>query len=178
MIRLGRFDPPEENRVELIRGEIVPIDGEGPMSPINPPHDDAVDELIDWTTEVLPRGAVRIRAQGSLAIPEHDSLPQPDFAWLAPRRHSKTRPNLGDVRLLVEVADSSLAKDRGEKARLYAEAGIRDDWIINLPGRCIEVRRNPVGESAQEVIVFVADQDVRPLAFPDVVLPASRLFPD
>ena len=49
------------------------------MSPIDPPHDDAVDELIAWSFEVLPRGAVWVRVQGSIGIPEFDSQPQPDF---------------------------------------------------------------------------------------------------
>ena len=31
------------------------------------------------------------------------------------------------------------------KARLYAKAGIREYWIVNINGRCIEVRRDPGG---------------------------------
>jgi Uma2 family endonuclease len=178
MIRLGLFDPPEEHRVELIYGEIVPIDGESPMSPINPSHDDAVDELIDWSAEVLPRGAVRVRAQGSIGIPQLDSQPQPDFVWMVPRRYREVRPIPDDILLLVEVSDSTLKKDRGEKARLYAESGIRDYWIVNIQGRCIEVHRDPKGSKYRSVAIFNLGQEVHPLAFPDVSLPVSRLFPE
>ncbi len=178
MIRLGLFNPPEEHRVELIFGKIVPVYGKSPMSPINPPHDDTVDELIDWSGEVLPRGAVRVRAQGSIEIAAFASQPQPDFAWLAPRRYRDVRPTPEDVLLLVEVSDTTLAKDRGQKSRLYARAGIRDYWIVNIKNRTIEVRRDPVGSKYQSITVYQESEQVHPLAFPDVALPVARLFPN
>ena len=46
--------------------------------------------------------------------------------------------------LIVEVAESSLAADRGTKAALYARAGIADYWILNLVDRVLEVCRDPV----------------------------------
>ncbi len=178
MIRLGLFNPPEDHRVELIYGEIVPIDGKSPMSPINPPHDDSVDELIAWSFDVLPRGTVRVRAQGSLGIREFDSLPQPDFAWLLPKRYQNVRATPADILLLVEVSDTTLRKDRGPKARLYAQAGIQDYWIVNIKQCCIEVRRDPSGASYRSLTVYAIGQEVRPLAFPDVALPVARLFPE
>src|SRR3954449_1525999 len=124
MVRRGEFEPREEHHVELIYGEI------SPMSPINPPYDDAVDELAEWSFESLPRGAVRVRVQGSFGIPVLDSAPQPDLAWLRRHNYKTQRPTPEDVLLVIEVADSSLAKDRGLKAGLYAEAGIADYWIV------------------------------------------------
>jgi Uma2 family endonuclease len=178
MIRLGLFDPPEEHRVELLFGKIVPVYGKSPMSPINPPHDDTVDELIDWSGEVLPRGAVRVRVQGSIGIQGFASQPQPDFAWLVPRRYRTLRPTPADILLLVEVSDSTLNKDRGRKARLYARAGIADYWIVNIKERTIEVRRDPVGSNYQSIVIYKVGDEVHPLAFPDVSLAVSRLFPD
>ena len=178
MIRLGLFNPPEKHRVELIFGRIVPVYGKSRMSPINPPHDNSVDELIEWTNDVLPSRSVRIRAQGSIGITRLKSMPQPDFAWLAYRQYSTTRPEPNDVLLLVEVSDSTLAKDRGRKARLYAMAGIRDYWIVNVQDRCIEVRRNPVNGIYQDLTIYGIGQEVHPLAFPQVSLAVSRIFPD
>jgi Uma2 family endonuclease len=172
MIRQGAFEPREEHHVELIYGEI------SPMSPINPPHDDTVDLLNEWSFESLPPRAVRVRIQGSFGIPLLDSAPQPDLAWLRRKGYSTQRPLPEDVLLVVEVADSSLPKDRGEKAKLYAEAGIADYWIVNIPGRCIEVRRDPQGSSYRSIVVLHPGQEARPLAFPDVALPVSRLFPE
>jgi len=178
MIRLGLFNPSEKHRVELIFGRIVPVYGKSRMSPINPPHDNSVDELIEWTTEVLPPRSVRIRAQGSIGLGQFQSLPQPDFAWLIHRQYPTERPKSEDVLLLVEVSDSTLTKDRGKKAKLYAKAGIRDYWIVNVQGRCIEVHRNPLDGKYQDVTVFQTGQEVHPLAFPEVSLPVSRIFPD
>lgn len=171
MIRQGVFVPKEEHRVELIYGEI------SPMSPIGPPHDDSVDRLTEWSFKNLPPEAVRVRVQGSFGIPLLDSAPQPDLAWLRRKDYSSQRPLPEDVLLLIEVADSSIAKDRGEKAELYARAGIRDYWIVNLPGRCIEVRRDPQGAAYRSLEILRAGAEVHPLAFPDVALSVSSLFP-
>jgi Uma2 family endonuclease len=172
MIRRGDFEPREEHHVELIYGEITP------MSPINPPHDDAVEELNEWSFQVLPPGAVRVRVQGSVGIPALDSVPEPDLAWLRRKRYRTERPTPGDVLLVVEVADSSLPKDRGVKARLYAEAGIADYWIVNIPERTIEVYRDPHAGSYRSRVVLRPGDEARPLAFPDVALAVARLFPD
>jgi Uma2 family endonuclease len=172
MIRRGDFEPREEHHVELIYGEITP------MNPINPPHDDAVEELTEWSFEVLPPKAVRVRVQGAFGIPFLESVPQPDLAWLRRKRYAKQRPTPEDVFLVIEVADSSLPKDRGLKARLYAEAGIADYWIVNLPGRSVEVRRDPQGSSYRSLVVLQPGDVVRPLAFPQIALDVSRLFPE
>ncbi|MHC5543265.1 Uma2 family endonuclease [Singulisphaera rosea] len=171
MIRQGIFLPREDHRVELIHGEI------SPMSPIGPPHDSAVDRLTEWSFESLPRGAAWVRVQGSFGIPLLDSAPQPDVAWLRRNDYSSRRPTPEDVFLVIEVADSSLEKDRGEKARLYAAAGSREYWLVNLPGRSLEVRRNPQALSYHSLEVLRPGQEARPLAFPQVVLDVSRLFP-
>ena len=49
--------------------------------------------------------------------------------------------------LVVEVADSSLAYDRGRKARVYARNGIADYWILNLRDWMLEVHREPQGDA-------------------------------
>ena len=173
----GDFDPVEEHRVELIRGEIVPKFGEDPRMPMKHPHANAVNELNAWTFEVTRRDLVRVSIQCSVDIRELDSLIDPDVAWLANRDYSGRLPTVADVLLLIEVSDASIYKDRGVKSELYAEAGIADYWIADIPGRRIEVRRDPVGLEYRSVTVYVPGQEVRPLAFPDVVLPVSRIFP-
>ncbi len=60
----------------------------------------------------------------------------------------------GDVYLLIEIADSSLAFDRNQKLPVYGKAGIAEAWIVNLPERCIEVYRGPhfTGCSSQQIV--------------------------
>src|SRR5438270_8242716 len=83
MIARGEFVPREEHRVELVRGEIVP------MSPIGPLHNDVVDRLAEWSIGSLPRGAARVRIQGSIGLPSLASEPEPDVVWLKRRSYAK-----------------------------------------------------------------------------------------
>ena len=177
MIDRGEFEPREEHHVELIRGEIVPTNPEGPMSPSKAPHASAIDFLNDWSFEVLPRRFAWVRVQNSLGIPALESVPEPDLAWLARKNYAKTHPTAEDVLLLIEVSDTSLRKDRGIKASLYAEAGIRDYWIVNISGRCVEVRRDPVGTSYREVTTYNLAATLSPLSLPGAVLFVDHLFP-
>lgn len=170
MIRQGRFEPREEHHVELIYGEITP------MSPIGATHHEIVMDLNEWSFEVLPRAAARISVQGPIGIPALDSEPEPDILWTRRRKYNAAHPRPTDVLLVIEVSDSSLDKDRGLKARLYAEAGIADYGIVNIPERCVEVHREPRGSAYGSIAAFRPGQEVRPLSFPDVVLPVQRLF--
>jgi len=177
MTARGDFEPREEYRVELIRGEIVPRFSDDPRTPMTPPHAYTTDLLAEWSFEVTSRNLVRLRVQSDISLPALDSQPLPDIAWLVHRDYSVQHPTALDVLLIIEVADTSTHKDRGPKSEVYAEAGIREYWIADIPGRRIEVRRDPVGLGYRSVSFHVPGQDVRPLAFPDIVLPVLRIFP-
>ncbi|CAH1000888.1 hypothetical protein LEM8419_01935 [Neolewinella maritima] len=81
------------------------------------------------------------------------SVPEPDYvlAALHPDRYRGRKPTAEDVRLVIEVSDATLARDRSSKARLYSLAGIGEYWIINLIDERLEVHTDPraeVGEYA------------------------------
>lgn len=63
-----------------------------------------------------------MRVQNSIGHPELDSAPQPDVVWVGNRSYAKGRLTSDDILLIIEVPDSSLDYDRGEKAELYASA--------------------------------------------------------
>ena len=63
-----------------------------------------------------------------------------------PEKVYPDHPRPADVYLLVEVSDTTLAKDRGVKLPLYAAHDIPEVWIVNLVDRQIEVYTNPHGE--------------------------------
>jgi Uma2 family endonuclease len=178
MIRLGLFNPPERHRVELIFGKLVPVYGKRPMSPPNPPHDYVIDRLNQWSFEVLPLDAVWVRVQGAIGIPGLESVPQPDLVWLAREEFYNRRPMTEHILLIVEVSDSTLRKDRGRKAKLYAQAGLRDYWVVDVQHRRIEVRRDPVGSKYQSLTTYDLGDRIHPLAFPEVSLVVARLFPE
>ena len=79
--------------------------------------------------------------------------------------------------MIIEVSDSSLDYDTGKKAELFAAAGVADYWVVNIPERRVEVFRRPDGKRYADRQVFRAPEEIRPLAFPKVVLPVELLFP-
>jgi Uma2 family endonuclease len=169
MIAAGIFD--RDQRVELILGELRDMTSLGPF------HESAVDILTRWSTNVTPEDKVRIRIQNSIGIPELDSAPQPDVVWVVERDYFKGRPNPDDVLLVIEVSDSSLGTDRFDKAELYAEADIKDYWIVNVQERCVEVFRDPHKERYRTMKTLQPDESISPLAMADAILRLSRLFP-
>jgi Uma2 family endonuclease len=166
----GVFDNTDD-RFELLFGKVCRM----PLP--KPSHEFVVDELTEWSIRSLPVGAARVRVQNSLGIPALDSLTLPDVAWMRMRDYSTSRPLAADVLLVIEVAHTTLSKDRKIKGKLYAQAGISDYWIVNIRKRCLEIRRDPEGDVYQTVLTLQPGEEVRPLAFPEIVLPVSRLFP-
>ena len=67
-----------------------------------------------------------------------------------------------------------IVRDTGEKAALYAAAGIADYWVVDVAARAIEVRRDPTGGRYRSLQTFTGNDEVRPLAVPEV---ASRPAP-
>jgi Uma2 family endonuclease len=129
----------EDDRVELIDGEILA------MTPIGPRHAHCVRRLIALLTSRVATSAI-VDVQNPLVLGEH-SEPQPDVVLLRPRpdfyRHSHPGPQ--DVLLVIEVADSSSDYDRTVKVPQYARAGIWEVWLIDLAARVVEVYRGPSG---------------------------------
>jgi Uma2 family endonuclease len=74
------------------------------------------------------------------------------------------------------VAESSLAFDRGEKADLYATAGIGEYWVVNLSEQSIEVRRDPAHGRYRTLRTYTADEELRPLSVPEITLRPAMLW--
>lgn len=127
----------EDERVELIRGEIVE------MAPISLRHSVCVTRLELLFHERLGRAAI-VWAQNPIKLPDN-SQPQPDVALLKWRDdlYAGKLPTPDDILLLVEVADSSLISDRKVKVPLYASARIGRVWLVNLNKNVVEVYTNP-----------------------------------
>lgn len=160
----------EDDRVELVLGEIVQ------MAPIGQPHALCVATLVQLFARRLGDRAV-VWPQNPIAIVP-DSEPQPDVALLAPpgTRYRLTRPRPDDVLLLVEVADASIDYDRRVKGPLYASAGIREYWIVDLEGGAIEVHREPRSGGYARVSRVERGAALAPEAFPGVRLTAAEIL--
>ena len=153
----------EEERIELLNGEILV------MPPIGPPHESGTDQLNDQLLYPL-HGRALVRVQGSIML-DDNSLPQPDITVLRRRdNYQRERATAADVLLVIEVADSSLRRDRELKLPHYAAAGIPEVWIANVPARQVEAFSNPVDGVYQSRRIVPTDGQISPIAFPDVVL--------
>ncbi|MDQ6695553.1 MAG: Uma2 family endonuclease [Chloroflexota bacterium] len=137
MAELGLLD--ESTCIELIRGEIVE------MAPIGFAHEMCVARLTTILSKLAGDAALVWPQNNSIRL-AGNSRPQPDLTLLKWRDdYSANRPpSAEDVLLVVEVSETFLKYDKGIKGPLYAEAGIRDYWIINLREEIIEVHVDPL----------------------------------
>jgi len=158
----GIFD--EGERVELIEGEIIE------MSPIGSAHASRVKRLIQLLSRRLGHKAI-VQVQDPVVLSAL-SEPQPDVALLRPRTdfYAARHPRPADVLLIVEVADRSRVFDRTVKAPLYARAGIRELWIVDLTDEVVEVYRRPLRGAYREVEQLRRGQRLTIAAFPQLVL--------
>jgi Uma2 family endonuclease len=170
MAEAGILD--EDDRVELLGGQVVD------MSPIGPPHASTVDALGEAFAPLVVARRVTVRTQNPLALGEYDE-PEPAVAVVRPRadRYATGHPGAADVLLLVEVAETSLARDQWAKAALYAAAGIREVWVVNLPDRVLEVCRAPGPAGYRDRQPHERGARVAPLAFPELQLAVADLLP-
>jgi Uma2 family endonuclease len=169
MVNAGVFAGPRR-RLELINGEIRE------MSPIGDPHAEVVDRLDEWGHDYARGKPVRVRIQNAIRLPHAASSPEPDVSWVVKRNYWRGKPGPNDILLIIEVADSSLEEDTAEKAVLYAGAGIRDYWVVNLRSQTVEVRRDPGPNGYHSLTVFSSNEELRPLACPEAVLIPATLW--
>lgn len=153
-----------EHRVELLRGELVP------RHPIGCEHSSVVTFLSALFIEQVGRNAI-VRVHNPVVL--NDSEPESDLSIVKYRQdfYRFGKPRAADTLLVIEVADTSVEKDRDLKGAIYAEAGIPEYWIVNLIDQVIEIYREPrANGSWGTTSVASRGGEVSPLAFPDLVL--------
>lgn len=106
------------------------------------------------------------------------SEPQPDLALVRarPDDYTESHPTPPDVLLLIEVADSSAAFDRGAKAPLYAASGIPEYWLIDIAASRIEGYRHPERGRYREITPHRSGDVLRVMALPDLVVPVDDVL--
>jgi Uma2 family endonuclease len=153
LVRLGVF---QDEHIELIDGALVH------MSPIGPPHSATVARLTEVFVLALA-GKASVRPQCPFAASEY-SEPEPDLSVVPLSDYDSDHPER--AQLIIEVAESSLSRDRGRKARLYAESGVPEYWVVNLVDRRVEVHTEPVVGIYQRLTPFEKGARIRLQAFP------------
>jgi Uma2 family endonuclease len=152
MGQVGIFD--EDDRVELLDGEIVA------MSPIGPKHASIVNRVSHLLFQRLA-GLATVIAQNPLRLPPR-SEPQPDFILARARRdfYAAAHPTAEDVFLVIEVADSTLCKDRMVKVPIYARQGVVEVWLVDVAGGTVTVYTDPVDGSYRQVRTVRGDERI------------------
>jgi Uma2 family endonuclease len=166
-LRLGDLGMFEGRGAMLINSVILE---EGPM---NPPHAITLG-LVEEAVRTAFGGGWWVRNQSPLILGQ-DTDPEPDLAVVPGRpRDYGTHPTTAD--LVVEVADSSLDFDTNEKRVLYAAAGIRDYWVVDINGRQLLVYRDPQSGDYATRLAFGPTKAVSPLAAPPATVQVSDML--
>lgn len=150
----------EEDRVELVRGELFTVTPQGPI------HRSLKDELharliaayAGTDVHVLDQGPVRAGPSG---------LPEPDLAVVRGRARDylERHPDGDELVLVIELAKTSQERDRA-KAADYAAGGVPVYWLVDLAARVVEVYADPDREAGRYRSASVLDE-TRELAVPD-----------
>jgi Uma2 family endonuclease len=142
------------------------------MAPNDPEHASPIDVLTVLFAVGLA-GRARLRVQQPI-IAVDESEPEPDLAIVPSGNYTRRHPDR--AHLVVEVAASSLKKDRDVKAPLYAASGFLEYWIVDVRACTVEVFREPSADGYGNHTTSALGATIRPLAFPDLEVLVSTLF--
>ena len=162
--RLGLFD--EDERFELIGGEIVPMNAKGI-------HHEVVKAALNFHFARTMPDEVRFAVETTFRLSE-DSFVEPDFIFFR-RSDGLAALNPRNALLAVELADSSLGWDLGRKARIYAQFGIPELWVVEARSRLTHVLRRPGLEGYQEIVQVPEIEALRSSAIAGLTVTLSTL---
>jgi Uma2 family endonuclease len=165
MAEVGILKPDE--RVELIDGEIVQ------MSPIGIRHMKCVNRFTKFLARAVPNDVV-VSIQNPIRLSENDE-PQPDIV-LARNIGGNEPFRPKDVLLVIEISETTYDFDRNVKVPRYAEEGIAEVWVANLPEETIESFSEPVNGVYTVVRVYRVGEKLRPILLPSVVVDVAEML--
>jgi len=170
MGQVGIFD--EDDRVELLDGEIVA------MAPIGPKHASIVNRANQLLVQNLT-GLATVIVQNPLRLLPR-SEPEPDFIVARARRdfYAAAHPTAEDVFLVIEVADSTLRKDRTVKLPIYARQGVVEVWLVDVAARTVSVYTDPVDGAYSNVRTARADEPITPQSLPELSVTVREILGD
>jgi Uma2 family endonuclease len=158
----------EDERFELIGGEIVPMNAKGIR------HETLKNALnIHWAQR-LPK-EFRFALETTFRMSE-DTFVEPDFVFYR-TADGLAQLNPRTALLAVEVADSSLAYDLGRKARIYANFGVPEVWVIEAVTLVSHVHRQPGLNGYGEIKQFAGTEKLAPSFAPALSVVLAKLDP-
>ena len=143
----------EDERIELIGGEIVP------MSPKGNHHEVVKAALnIYWARMLSPE--LLFITETTFRMSD-DTYFEPDFVFY-PKEGGWKGLGATTAKLVVEVADSSLGYDMGRKADLYASFGIAELWVIHAVTLQTRIHRAPSATGYRSIIDLPSTETLVP----------------
>lgn len=156
----------EGQRTELLRGIVIEKMSRSPL------HSAVAHRLSKLIAEQLSSEFTMFQER---PITMDDSEPEPDIAVVAGGEEEYFKTHPATAELVVEVAVSSREIDR-VKALMYAEAGVKEYWIVCPQEKQVEVYRQPGGESYAERTMIAAPGVIECAALPGVRVDLGALF--
>jgi Uma2 family endonuclease len=168
MVETGILE--EGSPYELLNGEIIH------MATIGSKHAAKVDRISTFLNRKI-NDAIIVRVQNPIELGAF-SQPEPDIAILRWQDdfYESGHPTAQDIYLLIEVSDTTLDYDRTTKLPIYAESGIAEYWIVNLPDNQIEVYRNPSGNAYQSIQTVTKDQTLTIELLPEITIATADIL--
>ncbi|MGF1522490.1 MAG: Uma2 family endonuclease [Leptolyngbyaceae cyanobacterium] len=159
-----------DEQVELIAGQIVQ------KMPKGPAHS-ALCKRIEKLLERRLGDQVLVRLQDPIQLDTY-SEPEPDIVVVHPSEnfYADRHPIPDDVYLIIEISDTTVERDIGSKADLYATAGIPDYWVINIAKQQLHVFREPSADGYQRQLILKGQQSIALLALPNYTVTVQECF--
>ena len=156
----------EDERIELIGGEIVP------MSPKGNHHEILKSALNIYWVPRLPADLLFI-TETTFRMSD-DTYFEPDFVFY-PKEGGWKGLGATTAKLVVEVADSSLGYDMGQKAALYANFGIAELWVIHTVTLQTRIHREPSPSGYRSIVDLPPTETLVPAAAPALAVRLADL---
>ena len=133
----------EEENFELIEGEIVPMQAKTHI------HELIKSALTLAVARALPE-RLWLGVETTIYL-SANTFVEPDLV-IYPRGIKLEEVKGSDILVAIEVAATSLAYDRGLKARLYARHGVNELWVIDAERRRTFVHSGPGPQGWRSVV--------------------------
>lgn len=166
LVEQGFFADDDDEHIELLEGQLVAREKEGDD------HARTQRALIRTFIEAVPASEADIGAGNPLGATD-TSEPEPDVSLFPPSTDRGSHPTTAS--LVIEVSNTSLRRHLVLKARIYAQAGIPDYWVVDLVHRAVVVHRGPTPSGYSDVTTH-ADGELRPLRHPQVSVDVGHLL--
>jgi Uma2 family endonuclease len=151
----------DRERLELVHGDLISKMGK------KRPHVNAVVAVQAWLVRTFGEQFVNPEAPIDVAPEDNPTNePEPELVVLArpSRQYQDANPRSSDLRLVIEISDSTLGFDLTTKAELYARAGILEYWVVDVAARRLIVHRDPREGLYRLVTAYGEKESVTPLA--------------